>query len=409
MSDWDQLILASRMATAADDDYGLIDDAAVGIKDGVICFAGARADLPGTPQQLSTSVLEMSDGLLTPALIDAHTHLVFAGRRADEFERRLAGESYAQIAASGGGIRASVAATRAASAEELLAVSLPRAQALAADGVGTLEIKSGYGLNLESERKQLQCARAIGKHTGQRVRTTFLGAHALPPEYQGQPDAYLELLRVEVLPQLAAEGLIDAIDAYCEHLAFSAEQLRPLFSAAADLGIPVKLHADQLSDCGGAALAAEFGGLSADHLEYTGAAGIAAMAQTGCVAMILPGAYVVLGQDTPPPIAALREAGVPMAVATDLNPGSSPLLSVRAAMHLACAEFGMTPTEAFLGATRIAARALGLEQRSGSLEVGKSADLSWWALEHPVELSYWLGGAPVRGLWMRGERLPGSP
>ncbi len=402
---WDRLILAPTVATADGDGYGLIENGAIGIHKGRIRFVGAQSALPGPAQALAREVDELKAGLLTPALIDAHTHLVFAGRRADEFERRLGGESYAQIAASGGGIRASVAATRKASAEELLRISLPRAQALAADGVATLEIKSGYGLDLETETKQLRCARAIGEITGQRISTTFLGAHAVPPEFTGRPDEYLQMLRIEVLPKLAKQGLVDAIDAYCEHLAFSTDQLRPLFQTALDLGIPVKLHADQLSDCGGAALAAEFNGLSADHIEYTGASGIAAMAEAGTVAMILPGAYVVLGETTKPPIAALREAGVDMAVATDLNPGSSPLLSVRAAMHLACAVFGMTPTESFLGATKNAARALGLQEQTGCLRVGMSADLAWWALDHPVELSYWLGGAPAQAVWCRGARL----
>lgn len=402
---WDRLILAPSIATADGDGYGLVENGAIGIHNGLISFVGAQSALPGQPQQLAREVEELADGLLTPALIDAHTHLVFAGRRADEFERRLAGESYAQIAASGGGIRASVAATRQASAKELLRISLPRARALAADGVATLEIKSGYGLDLETETKQLRCAREIGKITGQRVCTTFLGAHAVPPEFKGRPDDYLEMLRTQVLPRVAEQGLVDAIDAYCEHLAFSTDQLRPLFQTAVDLGIPVKLHADQLSDCGGAALTAEFSGLSADHIEYTGASGIAAMASAGTVAMILPGAYVVLGETTRPPIAALRKAGVDMAVATDLNPGSSPLLSVRAAMHLACAVFGMTPTESFLGTTKNAARALGLQEQTGSLRVGMSADLAWWALDHPVELSYWLGGPPAKAVWCQGARL----
>jgi len=402
---WDLLILAPRIATAQGDGYGLIDNAAIGIHQGLICFVGPQSALPGQPRLLAREVKQLADGLVTPALIDAHTHLVFAGRRADEFERRLAGESYAQIAASGGGIRASVSATRAASADELLRISLPRAYALAADGVATLEIKSGYGLDLENEAKQLRCARQIGERTGQRVRTTFLGAHAVPPEYKGRPDEYLELLRTVVLPSLVEQGLVDAIDAYCEHLAFSVEQLRPLFQTAQDLGVAVKLHADQLSDCGGAALAAEFSGLSADHLEYTGPTGIEAMAMAGTVAMILPGAFVVLGETTKPPISALRSAGVDMAVATDLNPGSSPLLSLRAAMHLACAMFGMTPTESFLGTTRIAAKALGIQQRTGCIQVGMSADLSWWDLDHPVELSYWLGGAPAKAVWCRGKQL----
>lgn len=399
---WDRLLLAARVATARGEGYGLLEDVAIGIADGRIVHLGPQADLPAAPEALAEVVERLEDGLLTPGLIDAHTHLVFAGLRAGEFERRLAGESYAQIAASGGGIRSTVAQTRAASADQLLANALPRARALLADGVCTLEIKSGYGLDIETEARQLGVARELGRRTGQRVRTSYLGAHALPPEAGGDKAAYLARVANEVLPQLQQRGLVDAVDAYCESIAFSADELRPLFEQARRLGLAIKLHADQLSDCGGAALAAEFGALSADHLEYTSADGIAAMAAAGCVAMILPGAFVVLGETRKPPIAALREAGVPMAVATDLNPGSSPLLSLRAAMHLACALFGMTPTEAFLGVTRHAALALGLQGECGEIAVGLAADLVWWPLSEPVELSYWLGGLPPRQLWIAG-------
>lgn len=400
---WDRLLLASKAATASGEGYGLQEAVAIGIADGRIAHLGPQADLPAAPETLARVVERLDDGLLTPGLIDAHTHLVFAGLRAGEFERRLAGESYAQIAASGGGIRSTVAQTRAASSDQLLASALPRALALLADGVCTLEIKSGYGLDLETEARQLGVARELGRQTGQRIRTSYLGAHALPPDAGPDQAAYLARVANEYLPQLQQRGLVDAVDAYCESIAFSADELRPLFAQARRLGLPVKLHADQLSDSGGAALAAEFGALSADHLEYTSTEGIAAMAAAGCVAMILPGAFVVLGETRKPPIAALREAGVPMAVATDLNPGSSPLLSLRAAMHLACALFGMTPTEAFLGVTRHAARALGLQGECGEIAVGLAADLVWWPLSEPVELSYWLGGLPPRKLWIGGE------
>ncbi|MEZ5442046.1 MAG: imidazolonepropionase [Lysobacterales bacterium] len=400
---WDRLILASRVATADGGGYGLIDDAAIGIQQGRFCFVGARDRLPAAPDQLADRVETLPDGLLTPGLIDAHTHLVFAGRRADEFERRLAGESYAQIAESGGGIRSTVSQTRLADETELLRSALPRAQALLADGVTTLEIKSGYGLDLETEARQLRTARAVGQHTGQRIRTSYLGAHALPPGYSGVRADYLRQIIDQYLPTLHQRGLIDAVDAYCEGIAFSAEELRPLFERARQLGLPVKLHADQLSDAGGAALAAEYSALSADHLEYTSASGIAALAAAGTVAMILPGAFVVLGETQKPPIAALRQANVPMAVATDLNPGSSPLLSLRAAMHLACALFGLTPTEAFLGVTVHAARALGLHGQCGQIAVGQAADLVWWPLESPVELAYWLGGTPARRIWINGQ------
>jgi imidazolonepropionase len=402
---WDRILLARRVATAQGDGYGLIEQAAVGIRDGRCCYVGPANALPDSPAQLAAEVVRLEDGLLTPGLIDAHTHLVFAGLRAGEFERRLAGESYAQIAASGGGIRSTVAATRAASAQELLGMSLPRARALLADGVTTIEIKSGYGLDLPTEALQLRTARAIGRHTGQRIRTTYLGAHALPPEWVENRAGYLRWITTEVLPQLHAEGLVDAVDAYCECIAFCTDELRPLFQAARELGLAVKLHADQLSDCGGAALAAEFAGLSADHLEYTSPEGIAAMAAAGTVAMILPGAFVVLGETQKPPIAALRAAGVPMAVATDLNPGSSPMLSLRAAMHLACSVFGLTPTEAFRGVTRNAAKALGIDSDVGQIAVGYSADLVWWPVEEPVELAYWLGGLPARQVWINGEPL----
>jgi imidazolonepropionase len=399
---WDRLLLARRVASADGTGYGLIEAAAIGIDGGRICHVGAIDDLPDRPERLASVIERLDDGLLTPGLIDAHTHLVFAGKRAGEFERRLAGESYAQIAASGGGIRSTVAATRAASADELLAQSLPRARALLADGVTTIEIKSGYGLDLATEALQLRTARAIGQHTGQRIHTTYLGAHTLPPERSADRAGYLRWIATEVLPQLHGEGLVDAVDAYCEGIAFSVEELRPLFRVARGLGLPVKLHADQLTDCGGAALAAEFGALSADHLEYTSPAGIAAMAAAGTVAMILPGAFVVLGETQKPPVAALRSAGVPMAVATDLNPGSSPLLSLRAAMHLACSVFGLTPTEAFLGVTRHAAQALGVQRDIGRIAVGCAADLVWWPLDEPVELAYWLGGAPARRVWIGG-------
>ncbi len=401
---WDRLLLARRVATATGAGYGLMEQAAIGIDAGRICFVGAIDELPDRPERLASVIERLDDGLLTPGLIDAHTHLVFAGLRAGEFERRLAGESYAQIAASGGGIRSTVAA-RAASADELLALSLPRARALLADGVTTIEIKSGYGLDLETEALQLRTARAIGQRTGQRIHTTYLGAHALPPECANDRAGYLHWIATEVLPQLHAEGLVDAVDAYCEGIAFSVEELRPLFRVARGLGLAVKLHADQLTDCGGARLAAEFGALSADHLEYTGPAGIAAMAAAGTVAMILPGAFIVLGETQKPPIAALRAAGIPMAVATDLNPGSSPLLSLRAAMQLACSVFGLTPTEAFLGVTRHAAKALGVDQDIGRIAPGYAADLAWWSLDEPVELSYWLGGAPARRVWIGGEPL----
>jgi len=315
---------------------------------------------------------------------------VFGGDRAGEFEQRLQDASYEQIARAGGGIVSTVRATRQADAAALLAQSLPRARALLADGVTTVEIKSGYGLELESERRMLQVARRIGRELGITVRTTFLGAHALPPEYAGRADAYVEAV-CDWLPRLHAEGLVDAVDAFCERIGFTAAQTRRVFEAARALGLPVKLHADQLSDGGGAALVAEFGGLSADHVEYSSEAGVAAMARAGTVAVLLPGAFHVLRETRLPPLQAFRAHGVPMAVATDCNPGTSPLLSLRLAMALACTHFRLTPEEALRGATVHAARALGLDDR-GRLAPGLRADFVLWDIRRPAELAYWLAG-----------------
>ena len=338
-----------------------------------------------------------------PALVDCHTHLVFAGNRANEFDMRLNGASYEQIARAGGGIRSSVSALRQADEDELLRQSLPRARALLRDGVTTLEIKSGYGLDLDNERKMLRVARRIGQLLGISVRTTYLAAHALPPEYRDDADGYVDAL-VDWLPQLHAEGLVDAVDAFCESIGFSPAQTRRVFEAARALGIPVKLHADQLSDLGGAALAAEFGGLSADHVEYTGEDGVRAMAASGTVAVLLPGAFHVLRETRLPPIALLREHRVPMAVATDCNPGTSPLLSLRQAMQLACTHFRLTPEEALRGATVNAARALGLADR-GILRAGLRADLVAWEVAHPAELCYWLGGPLAARVYAAGLPL----
>ncbi len=400
---WDGMLVDCQLATMRDGlgPYGAIRDAAIAWADGQIVFAGERAQLPGAPQALAKQVESASGAWITPALIDCHTHLVFAGDRAEEFERRLQGESYEQIARQGGGIVASVRQTRAASEDELLAQSLPRAAALRADGVATIEIKSGYGLDLENERKMLRVARRIGEALGISVRTTFLGAHAVPPDYAGRADEYIDAA-CGWLRQLHAEGLVDAVDAFCEGIGFSAAQTRKVFEQADALGLPVKLHADQLSDLGGAALVAEFGGLSADHLEYSSPAAVAAMAARGTVAVLLPGAFHFLRETRLPPIEDLRRHGVPMAVASDLNPGTSPLQSLRLAMSLACTHFRITPEEALRGATAHAARALGLADR-GTLEAGKRADLAQWNISHPSELSYWLGGAPLQRMLVAGR------
>lgn len=400
---WDGLIVGAALATLQGDaGYGAIADGALGWKDGVLTFAGARAQLPAAPSALADMVIE-AEGWITPGLIDCHTHLVFAGDRAAEFEQRLHGAGYEEIARSGGGIVATVRATRAASEDALLRESEPRLRALIADGATTVEIKSGYGLDFDDERKMLRVARRLGERCGVEVRTTFLGAHALPPEFAGRPDAYIDAV-LEWLPRLHAEGLVDAVDAFCERIGFSAAQTRRVFEAARALGLPVKLHADQLGDGGGAALAAEFGGLSADHLEYTSPAGVRAMADAGTVAVLLPGAFHVLRETKLPPLAEFRAQGVPMAVATDCNPGTSPLLSLRQAMQLACTHFRLTPEEALRGATVNAARALRLRDR-GVLRAGLRAHFVHWRIRHPAELCYWLGGRLAEAVYASGRRL----
>ena len=399
---WDLLLTHATLATLdGEAPFGLLENAALAIADGHIAWLGPMDALP---KRASIGRSEDLGGrLLTPALVDCHTHLVFAGNRANEFDMRLNGASYEQIARAGGGIRSSVAAVRQADEDELLRQSLPRARALLGDGVTTLEIKSGYGLDLDNERKMLRVARRIGQLLGIGVRTTSLAAHALPPEYRDDADGYVDAL-IDWLPQLHAEGLVDAVDAFCESIGFSPAQTRRLFEAARTLGIPVKLHADQLSDLGGAALTAEFGGLSADHVEYTGEDGVRAMAKRGTVAVLLPGAFHVLRETKLPPIALLREHGVAMAVATDCNPGTSPLLSLRQAMQLACTHFRLTPEEALRGATVNAARALGLADR-GILRKGLRADLVAWEVAHPAELCYWLGGQLATRIYVAGQPL----
>ncbi len=399
----DGVLVNARIATMRDEcgPYGLIEKGALAWHDGVITFCGPLADLPTGS---TANALDCHGQLLTPALIDCHTHLVFADNRAQEFERRLLGVSYEQIAREGGGILSTVRATRAASEDELLAASLPRARALLASGVGTLEIKSGYGLDLANEGKMLRVARRISQTLGITIQTTFLGAHALPPEFAGRADDYINAAS-DWLRTLHAEGLVDAVDAFCEGIGFSVAQTRRIFEVAMQLGLPIKMHADQLSDLGGAALTAEFGGLSADHLEHSSEHAVRAMAAKGTVAVLLPGAFHVLRETKQPPIAWLRQHGVAMAVSTDLNPGTSPLQSLPLAMALACTHFRLTPEEALRGATVNAARALGLTDR-GRLVVGARADIAAWDLAHPSELSYWLGGNPLHALTIAGERLP---
>lgn len=393
------MLINARIATMREGmgPYGLIENAALCWQDGLVTYCGPMAGLPDS----SGDAVDCEGGLVTPALIDCHTHLIFAGDRAREFEQRLEGVSYEQIARNGGGILSTVRATRAADNGELLLSGMRRMRALMQDGVSTIEIKSGYGLDLDTERRILNVARALGTQMGMTIRTTYLGAHALPPEFANRPDDYIDAA-CDWLRTLHAEGLVDAVDAFCEGIGFSPAQTRRMFDTARALGLPVKLHADQLSDLGGAALSAEFGGLSADHLEYTSEAAVAAMASSGTVAVLLPGAYHLLRETRLPPIDAFRRHGVPMAVSTDFNPGTSPLLSLRLAMSLACTHFRLTPEEALRGTTVHAAKALGLADR-GQLSVGMRADFATWQLQHPAELSYWMGSRDLERLHIGGR------
>jgi imidazolonepropionase len=400
---FDGLLLGVSLATLeGPQGYGEITDGALAWRDGLLGYVGSRDALPGAPEDIAREVIRGA-GWVTPALVDCHTHLVFAGDRAREFELRLQGASYEEIARAGGGILSTVRATRAADEESLFAESFPRACALLSDGVATLEIKSGYGLDFDGERRMLRVARRIGTELGITVRTTYLAAHALPPEFAGNAEGYVDAL-CAWMPRLHAEGLIDAVDAFCEGIGFSPAQVRRVFEAARALEVPVKLHADQLSDLGGAGLAAEFSGLSADHVEHTNLEGVRAMAANGTVAVLLPGAFHVLRDTKLPPLGAFREHGVPMAVATDCNPGTSPLLSLRQAMQLACTHFRLTPEEALRGATVNGARALGLYDR-GLLRVGLRADFVRWRVRHPSELCYWLGGDLVDAVHVGGTRF----
>jgi imidazolonepropionase len=402
MANWDLLLTDARIATMRRGvaDFGIIEQGSIAIHDGAIAWVGPTSELPAGSADVTRS---LGRCWVTPALIDCHSHLVFGGDRGAEFARRLAGVSYQQIALSGGGILATVHATRAASASELFKSAMPRLQALAADGVATIEIKSGYGLDIQTEIKMLEVARRLGRESGLTVRTTLLAAHAVAPEFRDNPDAYVDLICEELLPLVAERGLADAVDAYCESIAFDSQQIGRVFARAESLGLPVKLHADQLSDGDGAALAARWSALSADHLEYTSASGVAAMAKAGTVAVLLPGAFLTLNEIRRPPVAALRDNDVPIAVATDCNPGTSPLTSLTTAMALASRLFGLTPEECLAGTTREAARALALEADRGTLEVGKRADLAVWTIDHPRDLSYWLGSAPLSSLLIAGH------
>ncbi len=384
----------ATLATGGDP-YGLIDDAAITAENGLITWVGEAARLPARYADWPRT--DLGGALVTPALIDCHTHLVFGGDRAREFAMRLGGASYEEIARAGGGIASTVAATRAASDDELLRSALRRVDDLIADGVAVIEVKSGYGLTIADEMRMLRTARAIEAHRPVRICTTWLAAHALPPEYAGRADAYLDEIAIPGLAEAQSQELVDAVDAFCEGIGFSPAQTRRMFEAARAFGIPVKLHAEQLSDQKGAVLAAEFDALSADHLEYLAEADVPRLAEKGVVAVLLPGAFYALRETRLPPIEALRAHGVAMAVASDCNPGTSPMSSLRLAMNMACTQFRLTPTEALTGTTRHAAAALGLADEYGTVAPGKRADLAVWNADHPDMLSYWIGGNLLKG------------
>ena len=388
---WDRMLVDCHIATmdpAVPGPFGAIENGAIGIQDGRIVRVGRRVELAGYQAQ---KVEALGGAWVTPGLIDCHTHLVFGGNRAGEFEQRLEGATYEEIAAAGGGILSTVRATRAASLDELIEASRPRLRALIAGGVTTVEIKSGYGLDVDGELKMLRAARMLGQSEPVRVERTLLALHALPPEFRERREEYVELAISTLLPAVTSEDLAGAVDAYCEGIGFTPEEVRAWFEAASDLGLKVKLHAEQLSNLHGAALAAEFQALSADHLEHVDEAGVRAMAEAGMTAVLLPGAYYALRETRPPPVSLLRRHGVPVAVATDCNPGTSPTLSPTLMMSMACTLFGLTPEEALAGMTCNAARALGLQDEVGTISPGKAADLCVWRVSRPAELCYWVG------------------
>ena len=387
---FDTLFINANLATMdpnIDAPYGAIENGALGVKDGRIAWLGKMDDLPEYEAGHEESCERF---WMSPGLVDCHTHIVFGGNRAKEFEQRLLGTSYADIAMSGGGILSTVKATRELSSHDLYEEASTRLIDFIYQGTTTIEVKSGYGLDMSSEIKMLKVARKLTEDNI-RVRTTFLGAHALPQEFKDQPDAYINLVCNEIIPEIAKLGLADAVDGFCENIAFSTDQIRRVFEAAKAHGLPIKLHAEQLSNQGGAILAAEYGALSADHLEFIDEDGVKAMAKAGTVAVLLPGAFYYLKETKKPPIDLFRKHGVPMALATDCNPGSSPITSPLLVLNMACTLFGLTPEESLAGMTRIGAKALGLDTETGTLEIGKSADLAIWEIDHPAELSYWVG------------------
>jgi imidazolonepropionase len=400
----DAVWLNARLATLVQDrpGLGIVESGALAARDGKIVFAGPGDELPSW-SRAAERLVDCEGRWITPALIDCHTHLVYGGDRAHEFELRLAGATYEQIAREGGGILSTVRATRAASEDKLMRSALRRLDALIAEGVGTVEVKSGYGLQLAAERKSLTVTRQLAQHRDVTLRATFLGAHALPPEFADKREAYVDYVADTMIPKLASEGLIDAVDGFCERIAFTRDEVARVFAAAQQVGLPVKLHADQLSNSGGAALAAKFGALSADHLEYADEDGLAAMAKAGVVAVLLPGAYYVLKERHAPPVDLMRKHRLPIAVATDSNPGTSPMTSILLALNMAATLFGLTVDECLAGATRNAAQALGLAGEIGTLEAGKWADLAIWDIERPAELVYRLGFNPLHARVWRGR------
>jgi imidazolonepropionase len=395
----DRLWKQARLATMAGAGLGVVEDGVVAARDGDIVYAGPAGDAPRFDPVEAT---DCGGRWITPGLIDCHTHIVHAGNRAHEFELRLQGASYEEIARAGGGIVSTMAATRDADEDALIEGALPRVDRLIAEGVTTIEIKSGYGLTLDTELRMLRAARRIGGARAVTVRTTLLGAHALPPEYRDDPDAYVDLVCNRMIPAAAEAGLADAVDAFCEGIGFTPDQTSRVFDAARQAGLPVKLHAEQLSNLHGARLAAEAGALSADHLEHLDADGVAAMARAGTVATLLPGAFYFTREERKPPVAALRAAGVPIALATDCNPGTSPLTSLLLAMNMGATLLRLTVEECLLAVTRNAARALGLHARTGTLEAGKQCDLAIWDVEHLAELVYRMGDNPLHGRVWKG-------
>ena len=407
MADWDTLWINANLATMrpAGAPYGAIANGAVAVRDGRIEWIGPLMDLPGRPETLANEVVDTAGRWITPGLIDCHTHLVFGGNRAGEFEKRLQGVSYEEIARAGGGIVSTMSATRKASEADLVTAATPRLSNLIREGVTTVEIKSGYGLETGTELKQLAAARKLGTRLPVHIETTFLGAHALPPEYSGKQGDYIELVIEEMLPAVADSGTADAVDAFCENIGFTPAETEAVFTAARARNLPVKLHAEQLSDLGGAALAARFDALSADHLEYASEDGVKAMANSGTVAVLLPGAFYTLRETHLPPMDLFRKYGVAMAIASDFNPGSSPIPSLLLMLNMACTLFRMTPEEALSGTTRNAAKALGRADDRGTLEIGKRADLAIWNIEQPAELSYWGGYNPLHTVVCDGHSV----